>query len=107
MNFPASLPRRSVDFDAVNAAARASLLALLGRWLPDGRVFGREWTARNPRRDDRRPGSFRVNVDTGRWADFATGDKGGDPISLAAYLFGMSQLEAARSLADMLGVPHD
>jgi hypothetical protein len=36
---------------------------------------------------DQNPGSFSINVRTGRWADFATGDKGGDVISLAAYLF--------------------
>jgi hypothetical protein len=40
----------------------------------------------------------------GVWADFATGDSGGDPISLAAYLFGLRQGEAARKLAEMLRV---
>lgn len=41
---------------------------------------------------------------TGRWADFATDDKGGDVVSLAAYLAGTGQADAARNLADMLGV---
>jgi hypothetical protein len=59
---------------------------LLERWLPGGRIEGAEYVARNPKRHDQRPGSFKVNLATGRWADFATGDKGGDPISLAAYL---------------------
>ena len=93
-----------LDFPAINRAALASLLALLRRWLPTGRRVGREYEARNPRRADRRPGSFRVNVNTGRWADFATGDKGGDVVSLAAYLSGIGQADAARALADMLGV---
>ncbi len=93
-----------LDFAVVNRAALASLPALLRRWLPDGRLAGREFEARNPTRTDRRPGSFRVNVSTGRWADFATGDKGGDVVSLCAYLFGLRQGEAARRLADMLGV---
>lgn len=96
--------RRRVDFGAVNAAALAELPALLGRWLPGGRANGREYEARNPRRVDRRPGSFRVNVRSGRWSDFATGDKGGDPISLAAFLFNLSRIDAARRLADMLGL---
>jgi hypothetical protein len=95
------------DFKAVNSAAFAALPALLGRWLPDGRKEGREWVARNPRRHDRKPGSFKVNLETAQWSDFATGDKGGDVVSLAAYLGGLSQLEAARSLAEMLGVSHD
>ncbi len=96
-----------LDFDAINRAALASLPALLRRWLPDGRLVGREYTARNPRRADRRPGSFRINVRSGKWADFATGDKGGDVVSLAAYLSSTGQAEAARALADMLGVRHD
>ena len=94
----------SIDFTGINRAALANLPSLLNRWLPDGRVVGHEYEARNPTRSDRRPGSFRVNVTTGKWADFATGDKGGDVVSLAAYLSGTGQAEAARALADMLGV---
>ena len=94
-----------IDFDAVNAAALAYLPVILARWLPDGFRRGNEWIARNPRRVDRRPGSFSVNLKTGRWADFALSDaKGGDPVSLAAYLGEMSQAEAARNLAKMLGI---
>jgi hypothetical protein len=98
---------RRIDFDAINRAALADLPALLRRWLPDGRIVGAEYIARNPRRQDRKPGSFKINIRTGRWADFSTGDKGGDVISLAAYLFGQGQAEAAWSLAEMLGVGHD
>ncbi len=99
--------RGRLDFDAINRAGLVSLPALLRRWLPDGRLVGHEFEARNPRREDRRPGSFKVNVKTGKWADFATGDAGGDVVSLAAYLSGTGQVEAARSLAKMLGVRHD
>jgi hypothetical protein len=65
---------------------------------------GHEYVALNPRRVDRNPGSFRVNMRTGRWADFATDACGGDAISLAAYLGGLSQVEAARRAAAMLGI---
>ena len=98
---------RRIDFAAVNAAALAALPALLARWLPDGRVTGREFVARNPTRHDRRPGSFRINMQTGKWADFTTYDRGGDVVSLAAYLAGTGQADAARKLADMLGMRHD
>ena len=57
-----------------------------------------------PTRPDKNPGSFSVNTRTGKWADFATGDKGGDPVSLAAYLFGTAARDAARTLATALGV---
>lgn len=57
---------------------------------------------------DRRRGSFKVNVITGKWGDFATGDQGGDLVSLAAYLFKLSQPDAALKVADMIGVsPYD
>jgi hypothetical protein len=96
-----------IDFDPVNRAALARLPDILARWLPGGQLEGREFVARNPRRADRRPGSFKINLDNGRWADWASGDKGGDPISLAAYLAGCGQFEAACRLAVMLGIAAD
>jgi hypothetical protein len=98
------MQNKPIDFARINSAALPVLPALLNRWLPHGRREGSEYVARNPTRADRRPGSFSVNLLTGKWADFATDDRGGDVISLAAYLSGKSQAEAARSLADMLGV---
>ena len=83
-----------VDFGAINAAALACLPALVERWLPDGMRVGREWLALNPLRVDRRLCSFKVNLVTGKWADFALDDaRGGDPVSLAEYLSGQSQSE--------------
>jgi hypothetical protein len=98
---------KSIDFDAVNRAALPSLQAIVQRWLPDGRREGQEWVSLNPHRADRRLGSFKVNLKTGLWSDFATGDSGGDPVSLAAYLHNMKQGEAAMQLAEMLGLNHD
>lgn len=59
---------------------------------------------RNPTRADRRPGSFKVNLNTGKWGDFATGERGGDLVSLASYLFKLSQADAALRVADMIGI---
>ena len=98
------LRRDNVDFGAINQAALGYLPSLVRTWAPDGKMCGAEWIARNPTRPDRNPGSFSVNVRTGKWADFATGDKGGDVISLAAYVFRCRQVEAARTLAVALGV---
>jgi hypothetical protein len=93
-----------IDFAAINEAALAAFPAVLARLLPRGKRVGREFIALNPRRADHNLGSFKVNRRTGRWADFATGDRGGDPVSLVAYLAGISQGEAARRLARMLGL---
>ena len=95
---------RRIDIKAVNAAALQALPIILPRWLPDGKRQGREFVARNPTRADRTPGSFSINLVTGKWADFATGDRGIGVISLAAYLFHLTQPEAARFVAAMLGL---
>jgi hypothetical protein len=94
----------TIDFREINRIALSHLPALCRRWLPDGKFVGPEFRARNPNRADRHIGSFSINVRTGRWADFATGDRGGDVVSLTAYLHGLSQCQAALRLSDMLGV---
>ena len=91
-----------VDFEAVAAAALPHLPALVARWLPGGRLEGREWTCGSLRGEPGR--SLRVNTQSGRWCDFATGERGGDAVSLAAAIARCSQVEAARNLAAMLGI---
>lgn len=93
-----------IDFERVNRRALANALAVVRGLLPEGRLEGHEYVARNPLRPDRRLGSFKVNVSTGRWADFATGDGGGDLVSLAAFVSGLPQREAAIRLAESMGV---
>ena len=96
---------RRIDFTGINRAALANVDRVLARWLPGGRMEGAEYVVRNPTRPDRKAGSFKINTGTGRWGDFAAGEGGGDLISLAAYLAGVSQAEAAEAVAEMLGVP--
>jgi hypothetical protein len=93
-----------INFERINRAALASATAVVRGLLPEGRLEGHEYVARNPMRPDKRLGSFKVNVTTGRWADFATGDGGGDLVSLAAFVSGLPQREAAIRLAESLGV---
>ncbi|WP_316354697.1 DUF7146 domain-containing protein [Candidatus Trichorickettsia mobilis] len=66
--------------------------------LPKGKREGRHWLALNPIRNDNNLGSFKVNLTTGQFYDFVTGDKGSDIISLYAYLKGCSQYQAAYEL---------
>jgi putative DNA primase/helicase len=89
----------TLDYGLIARAALMRAASLVPDWLPDGERRGHEWVARNPRRADTSRGSFAVNLRTGLWADFATGDKGGDLISLRAYLDGISQRSAAEALA--------
>lgn len=93
-----------IDFSTINETALAKYPAIVEELLPGGRVEGHEFKARNPTRADARPGSFSININTGVWSDFATGDKGKDPVSLWAYVHGISQGEAAKMLGERVGV---
>lgn len=92
----------------IQRIADAALLAadnLLADWLPDGTRKGKEYWPTNPVRGDRQPGSFSINLHSGTWHDFASGDKGGDLVSLLAYLRGCRQADAAQMIAQQLGMP--
>jgi putative DNA primase/helicase len=93
-----------IDFAGINSHLLANAEGILQNWLPDGKRCGREWVARNPLRADNHAGSFSVNMQTGVWADFSTGDKGGDLISLRAFLDSCDQGEAARAIAAELNM---
>jgi putative DNA primase/helicase len=94
----------SADFSRIKAAALASIESVLANWTPDGKRQGREYLPLNPIRSDSKAGSFSINLDTGAWSDFATGDKGGDLVALVAYIEGIKQGEAAKRLAAFLGL---
>ncbi|MDO8420692.1 MAG: hypothetical protein Q7S99_00890 [Parvibaculum sp.] len=95
---------RKIAFRRVADSALGHADAIVSRWLPDGRREGPEWVARNPKRNDHKPGSFKVNMLTGRWGDFSSGDTGGDLVALAAFLFSLNQADAAKRIAEMLGI---
>jgi len=96
------------DIQAIAAHALAHIETVCSRWLPDGKKAGHEWEI-----GDRHgtPGkSLKVHLSgakAGMWADFSTGDKGGDLVSLVAYIDGVSQGDAARRLAEFLALPVD
>lgn len=89
----------------VAVGALSSIERVLSSWLPDGKKNGHEYQAINPTRSDSKLGSFSINLNSGAWSDFATGDKGGDLVALVAYLDGVKQGDAAARLAEFLGMP--
>lgn len=91
-------------FIKLNVAIRPTLLNLIPTILPQGRRQGQYWVALNPTRNDNTAGSFKINLQTGMWADYATNDSGGDAISLVAYLYGLKQGEAATYIEGLTGV---
>ena len=96
-----------IDFREIARWALPRLSTILDRLGVRHRRAGSEIEMINPTRNDRRFGSFRISLRNGRWADFATGDTGGDVIALVAYLCGCRQIDAARRISDLVGQRHD
>ena len=94
-----------IDFDGINQAAARNYRSLLFNLIPGGKFRGPEYVVKNPCRNDQHLGSFSINFKTGVWKDFANGDSGSDFVSLVAHVRNISQGDAARELADKLGVP--
>jgi hypothetical protein len=94
-----------IDFERINAAALRTGRSFVESLIPGGKFRSLEYVVKNPCRDDRRPGSLSINYRSGLWKDFSSGHGGADPISLVAYVRGVSQGDAARELASKLGVP--
>ena len=92
-----------IDFTQVKNYLKGREEVILRRLLPTGKKAGNEYVALNPKRSDAHLGSFRINTTTWKWADFATGDKGGDIISLYAYIKSVNQLTAAKELLRLIG----
>ena len=89
------------EIQQIAADALALLPGLLYEILPGGRMQGREYSC-----GDLTGGagdSCKVNSGTGKWADFATGEAGGDVVSLLAAVRRCSQSEAATELAERMG----
>ena len=88
-----------VDFGVINARLLADYLGTLKQWLPNGKRIGQEWCVGSLAGE---PGqSLKINIHSGVWADFATGDKGGDPVSLFAAIFSITQSDAAIRLGGL------
>lgn len=88
-----------IDFEFLNQWISKRSRNFIQSLLPEGKEKGGEYLALNPRRNDEKLGSFKINMTTGAWADFATGDKGRDLISLYAYVKGVGNVEAAREIS--------
>lgn len=91
----------SSEIQTIAAEAMPQLESLLQKILPDGRLTGHEYSCA-----DLSGGageSCKTNIVTGKWSDFATGEAGGDPVSLLAAIRKCTQSEAAGELASIIG----
>lgn len=89
---------KGYDFPTLNARLLSQGEALLFHWFSDnGHVLAGEFCVGNLRGDAGK--SLKVNLHSGVWCDFATGEKGADLISLYAAMHSLSQSEAYRALS--------
>ena len=96
--------QNSIDFKYTASEALKGIERVLAYYLPGGKIKGNEYSPLNPTRSDKKAGSFVINTETGLWCDFATDDRGGDIVSLIAYIKSISQGDAAKELNDFLGL---
>lgn len=86
------------DFKNLKQQYRQNPIAVLQQLVGQGRVEGSDYVALNPRRNDRKLGSFRIDINTGKFYDFATGDRGISIIDLAMFVYNCGIVEAAQKL---------
>lgn len=88
------------DFKDLAQCALQYSQSIVPELLSGGRIIGQEWVCGSKFGG---PGdSMRVNLNTGKWADFATDERGLDLISLAKCCRGGSMLEAGKWVAERI-----
>jgi putative DNA primase/helicase len=86
----------SIDFSGLASQLLSSARTLLPTWFPAGKFRGHEFVVGDL--SGEQGDSLSINVNTGKWCDFSTGEKGGDLVSLFAAIHKISQAEAAKQL---------
>jgi hypothetical protein len=87
-----------LDFNALAQRLLLGSETLVPQWLPGGRRRGHEWVCGDLSGGEGT--SLSVNLLSGRWADFATSDRGGDLVDLYAAIHELTLGEAYRELDD-------
>jgi hypothetical protein len=91
----------AADYGAINAAAQASLHIVLKTLFPK-RSGKRIYVNCAFTQDERSFDHLEINRLNGKWHDYDSGCKGDGPLSLVSFVMGISGIEAASLLAQML-----
>lgn len=97
-----STPLPPIRFADLAQALLADAEGLVNKWLPGGAKRGHEYVCGSL--SGGAGSSCSVNLTTGMWADFQTGEQGGDMLSLYATIHGLTQGKAARQVAQEEGL---
>lgn len=88
----------------MNIFERAGNIGLpyIKTWLPDGYEENGQWVTLNPLRNDSNKGSFKINLTTGAFNDYADDEMvGKDCVTLYARLNGLTNFEAAKKILEL------
>jgi putative DNA primase/helicase len=92
------LEQKKLDFEGLAKTLLGRARELLPSWLPGGKLRGHEFLVGNLSGEAGE--SLSININTGKWADFAADLKGGDLISLYAAINSIGQGDAYKRLAE-------
>lgn len=90
-----------MDFDALNRQLLFNVKILIPSWLPEARKVGKNYVCGSLLGNKGK--SLSINTETGVWKDFATGECGGDLVSLYAAKNCITQGQAYRELTRTSG----
>lgn len=90
-----------VNFEKLKQQYKQYPIETLKRLLGNGKTEGGDYVALNPRRSDKKTGSFRIDIASGKFHDFATGDRGSSIIDLTAFVYDCDLLTAAQKLQQL------
>lgn len=89
-------------FEQIQSVSLANADRLLAGWFPRGRRVGKEFCVGNLAGDAGE--SLKINLTTGKGADFATGEGWPDLIGIRAAMLRIDRTAGARSVGDELGI---
>lgn len=90
-----------LNFDELKSIFQGNVRQIIADLCPGGKLIGQEWTCGTT--TGGKGDSFKFNLRTQKWCDFAVGTKGGDIIALYAHQRGLKQIEAAKELSEKYG----
>ena len=90
-----------VNFEELKQQYKQYPIETLKKLVGNGKIEGGDYVALNPRRSDKKSGSFRIDIASGKFHDFATGDSGSSIIDLTAFVYDCDLLTAAQKLQQL------
>ena len=90
-----------VSFQKIKQQYKQCPIEILKKLVGNGKIEGGDYVVLNPRRSDKKAGSFRIDISSGKFYDFATRDRGGSILDLAMFVYNCDLLTAAQKLQQL------